>query len=789
MSEIIYSDSPYLLILSVIALALSCYFPTMLGSRMAVHHIPRPVRRLILINIIWNLGSVIGILFFNGTHEVGTPTYIGRQILFGIQMLFWIRTGNECYSIGEEVAFSRHNKIRILLNGIGSFVVVTFTILLAIAPEAVTRINFLGFTPFSERPIFNSAILIYLLFLLPGYLATIFQLCKNGMHSINKAAAQTSSYMAASFAIFIAVAFAFDIIIPLLSGVLSSDSETQIGTSQILIWNQFMAMFLTLLCGQYYTSVSYKNKSSYWLLNKLISRMEEGIIYFDDNGQIVHANQGAAKLLGISSTNMKGKSIKSVFPPSLEFFRETVYNDIRITIGGEIHSFKIHFFRNSQTLTTVLNIAFFVDQSKTLLLQQNLKTLNDQYVEYTHDLVRYQDRLNKEASIKAEKENVLNTLINALPFRVWYKNEQGVYQKQNQQDIEKNGAREGASDDPQLISSFERDARDLGEVRVHPSIEDKDGKEITQDEANTLAKNGDVYGFFDNMYIPIIQGKPPYKTLCIKVDMTEQRRLEQERNMLREQKFIHSRLEELGTMCGASAHDYNNILGSQIGFCQLAQEMLPEGHQASMFIAEALKAAQRGKTSLEELLNAIRGNANAATPAMVFSPYMIIEDVVKKVALTLPPTIVINSQDLDHSLKIKGIVASLDRIISNLANNAIFAMKKTGGTLTFKLHEQVLEKELITPYAPPVPAGHYAQMDISDTGSGMDSGTLERIFAPFFTTKAPGEGLGLGLSSALRLLKEGNAYFTVHTTLGKGTTFNLYWPLNTETETETKKED
>lgn len=418
-----------------------------------------------------------------------------------------------------------------------------------------------------------------------------------------------------------------------------------------------------------------------------------------------------------------------------------------------------------------------------------MKTLNDQYVEYTHDLVRYQDRLNREASIKAEKENVLNTLINALPFRVWYKNELGVYQKQNQLDLEKNGAREGASDDAQDITSFERDARELGEVRVHPSIEDKDGKEITQDEANALAKNGESYGFFDNMYIPIIQGKAPYKTLCIKVDMTEQRRLEQERNMLREQKFIHSRLEELGTMCGAFAHDYNNILGSQIGFCQLAQEMLPEGHQASMFIAEALKAAQRGKTSLEELLNAIRGNASAATPAMVFSPYMIIEDVVKKVSLTLPPNITLNSRELDHSLKIKGIVASLDRIISNMANNAIFAMKKTGGTLTFTLHQAILEKELITPYAPPVPAGQYAQMDISDTGSGMDSGTLERIFAPFFTTKAPGEGLGLGLSSALRLLKEGNAYFTVHTTLGKGTTFNLYWPLYIESETETKKED
>ena len=237
-------------------------------------------------------------------------------------------------------------------------------------------------------------------------------------------------------------------------------------------------------------------------------------------------------------------------------------------------------------------------------------------------------------------------------------------------------------------------------------------------------------------------------------------------------------------MCGAFAHDYNNILGSQIGFCQLEQEMLTADHKAYMFISEALKVAERGKASLGELLNAIRGNASAATPAMVFSPYMIIEDVVKKISLTLPPNIVLHSENLDKTLKIKGVVASLDRIISNLANNALFAMKKTGGSLTFVLSQEVLDNQLVTPYAPPVPAGSYAKMEISDTGTGMDSGTLERIFAPFFTTKAPGEGLGLGLSSALRLLKEGNAYFTVQTTLGEGTTFYLYWPLETETKEE-----
>jgi signal transduction histidine kinase len=590
----------------------------------------------------------------------------------------------------------------------------------------------------------------------------------------------TGAYMAGSLSVCLVVAVLFDFVIPLVKGYGAWN-----GGFQFFVWHQFLTLFIAVLCGQYYTSARFRDMGAYWFLQKLINKIEDGIIYYDEAGKIKAVNHGATKLLGQSSISLCGRSIKNVLPPNLDFFRETVYSDVRMNINGETHVMKIYFFKCRQTLMTIVNIAFFMDQSKTLLLQQNLKTLNEQYVEYTHDLVRYQDRLNKEASIKVEKENVLNTLINALPFRVWYKSELGVYQKQNRLDLEKRGSREGARDNDEDISVYEKEAREKGEVKMYTSFEDKDGAEISQDEANRLTGMGELVQTFDNMYIPILQaGKAPYKTLCLKVDMTEQRRLEYERNMLREQKFIHSRLEELGTICGAFAHDYNNILGSQLGFLEIAQEVIEDKQsQVYTFISEAKKAAQRGKDSLNELLNAIRGNANAATPAIVFSPYMIIEDVVRKISLTLPPNVKVHSEELDKSLKIRGIVASLDRIISNLANNALFAMKETGGgSLTFKLYPETLESQLVTPYAPPVPAGSYAKFEISDTGTGMDSGTLERIFAPFFTTKAPGEGLGLGLSSALRLLKEGNAYFTVQTILGKGTTFYLYWPMETETK-------
>ena len=785
MAESLYSDSPYLLVLSVLALLVSFYYPVLLERKMTARRLPRPLRMMVLSNIAWNACSILGILFFSGPIAPDMSNeYIGRQLIFGLQALCWVRVGVALYDMGELVLFSRRTPYKTISGSVGMMFVIALTFLFIVGPESISGFDFFGYHPFATKPIFKTFTLVYLLFFLPACLLIVYQLLRGSLRSMDPTVLHTGAYMAGSFSLCMVVSILFDFIIPLVKGTGAWE-----GGYQFFVWHQFLTLFLAVLCGQYYTSARFRDTGAYWFLQKLINKIEDGIIYFDDSGKIKAVNHGATKLLGQSSISLCGRSIKNVLPPNLDFFRETVYSDVRMNINGETHVMKIYFFKCRQTLMTILNIAFFMDQSKTLLLQQNLKTLNEQYVEYTHDLVRYQDRLNKEASIKVEKENVLNTLINALPFRVWYKSELGVYQKQNRLDLENRGSREGARDNDEDISIYEKEAREKGEVKVYTSFEDKDGSEISQDEANRLTGLGELVQTFDNMYSPILQaGKAPYKTLCLKVDMTEQRRLEYERNVLREQKFIHSRLEELGTICGAFAHDYNNILGAQLGFLELAKELLGLEHieeqKASLlsFVSEALKASNRAKDSLNELLSAIRGNANAATPAIVFSPYMIIEDVVRKISLTLPPNVKVHSEELDKSLKVRGIVASLDRIISNLANNALFAMKQTGGSLTFKLYPEILESQLVTPYAPPVPAGSYAKFEISDTGTGMDSGTLERIFAPFFTTKAPGEGLGLGLSSALRLLKEGNAYFTVQTTLGEGTTFYLYWPMETETK-------
>ena len=784
MHEVLFVFSPATIVLSLVAVAIAASFPVMLGQKAQVRQLPKQVMHLIVTIILWHFFSVVGTICFSGENPG-----VGAYIVFGLQALIWVQCGYVIYSVGFINLHARMNPLWKILCVAGMAAVATCTIFLCASPEKLTGITLLGHLPFAIHPAYVLFTIIFFVFVFPPLIATIYVMLRNTLQASDLTQSQISAYMTGSLSFFVVVPLLFDFVFPFINGF-----HVGGGHHHFMLWYQYSYIFLTIICGQYFTSLSFKNKSAYWLLTKITRNAGDCIFGFDAEGKIISVNTAAETLFGQNENDLQKQSIQSLFP-DLDLSKEYQQNNVKISIHNEDHYFNVGVYHIQKSMTSYTCLLLLSDQSNSLFYKQRIEALNTQFAEYKQDLLRYQDRLDASQKKYDENNSFLSTLINALPFQFWAKNEHGVYMAQNQKDLEKRGNLYHTTDNPDSVSLYEQEARDNGTPSTHTSYELPGGTEVSEDEANVQINSGKSIGIFENMFIPIIAKQAPYKIIGIKIDMTEQKRLEREKNILQEQKNIHSRLEELGTLCGAFAHDYNNILGSQIGFCQLASEMLAsipadgspnEGkiQAASSFVAEATKAAQRGKVSLEELLNTIRGQTKGKGDMIVFAPYMIVEDVKKKLSLTLPPNISIASESMDKSLRILGIPAAMDRIISNMANNAIFAMKEFGGTLTFKLSREDLKEQLITPYAPPIPAGSYAKVTIADTGTGMDSNTLERIFSPFFTTKAPGEGLGLGLSSALRLLKEGNAYFTVHTRLGEGTIFNLYWTLNNETQGE-----
>lgn len=790
MQEVLFYHSAINFILSAITLVVAIMYPTTIGQKVRLKNLPAPLRQLILIMIFWSSTSLIGNMFFHG------PGYsIYKHIIFGIQGIAWVQIGNACYHLCALNLKSIRNNFWRISNIFGALAVIVTTILFCTVPEKICSFYHTGIPCLDERPTFVAYSVIYILFVLPQLIITIFSLLKKSFQSGNDISTKTNFQLFSAFSFFGFIAILFDFILPL------AYSFNLLGSiPQFLMWSQYAVVFLTLLCGQYYSSIIYRNKSSLWLLDNLVGALEDCILFYDNQGNISHMNPAARAMFQIQEGVVPNFKVQDILP-NLEIFKETAYNNVNITINDEQHIFNANVFKMKLTLTTSVNILLLSDQTNSIFYQQRIKELNNHFVEYKQDLIRYQDRLNVSEKKTKESKDLNDTLINALPFQFWSKNENGVYLTQNNKDIQMRGNLNKTTDKNYAISEQEEDSRNNGNSVIYTSYENANHEPITEDDANLEISNDRPVFIYQNHFIPIIADRPPYKVIGLKIDMTEEKRLERERNLLREQRNIHSRLEELGTICGSFAHDYNNILGSQIGFCELAHEMLnmsiskiddeqikKQLENVGNFVNEATKAAKRGKESLNVLLDTVRGKTENPIKATLFPPTEIVRDVISKLLITIPPYIKINSQKMDDSIRIMAQAPSLDRILSNLASNAIYAMKDMEqGTLTFSVVHEVLQEQLIMPFAPPIPAGEYVKISISDTGTGMDSGTLERIFSPFFTTKAPGEGLGLGLSSAMRLLKEGKAYFSVQTTLGKGTTFNLYWEMYKDKNKEAKE--
>lgn len=782
MQEILFSSSPIAVILSSTALLLTFAFPTILGQKTGLKQFPKAIYQLMLICIFWNTSSIVGSIFFGGTEFP-----LAAKILFGVQAIAWVQAGNAIYHICADSLNLRRLNFWRLLNAFGAASVIATTTIFCVNESLFTQFTLLGFKPFATFPYFKVYSVIFFVFVVPSLILTIVKLTRHTLQASSKDTAQINLYATASFTFFVLFSFVLDFIIPI------SCNFNINGTPPVFLqYNEYSCIFLAILCGQYFTSISFKNKSSNWLMKSILNQLSDCVFIFQPNGRINSSNSAAQLLFRMTESEMRMHHIQDFIPNLLlenEIFRENE----KIQINDEQHTFNISLYKYRTTLSTYMWLLLLSDQTNSLFYQQRIKALNNQFTEYKKDLIRYQDRLDSSEKKFKEQNNFSSTLINALPFQFWSKNEQGVYMTQNVMDIKSRGNLIQTTDAPNKISFREVQARNNGLSNIHTSYENERHEEISEEEANALIRDNKPVFIYNVQFIPIVAGQKPYKIIGLKQDMTEQKRLERERDMLSEQKRIHSRLEDLGTMLGGFAHDYKNSIGAQIGFCELAQELLtntpmegvPEKAKNSVvkageLIAEANKAANKAKDSVNQVLSAIRNETSIAPKPVQFSPFLIIEDVIKKLSLTLPSNVHISADNLDHELQIVCLPAALDRILSNLANNAIFAMKETGGTLTFALEREEVKRKITHPFSDPIEKGVYAKFTIADTGSGMDSNTLERIFSPFFTTKSPGEGLGLGLSSALRLLKDGNGRFTVTTTLGKGTKFNLYWNLANE---------
>lgn len=243
-----------------------------------------------------------------------------------------------------------------------------------------------------------------------------------------------------------------------------------------------------------------------------------------------------------------------------------------------------------------------------------------------------------------------------------------------------------------------------------------------------------------------------------------------QRKMLEEQLRQAQKLQSIGTLAGGIAHDFNNILGIIIGYVsRLSRDKLsPERLEQS--VEAILKAAERGAGLVRQLLTFAR-----QTDVQLESVHLnsIVEEVARMIRETFPKSITL-SLDLTHHLP--SIVADstqLHQALLNLCLNAKDAMP-AGGQLV--IATEVVDGKDLRKRTSKAIEDSYVCLRVSDTGTGMDSATLNRIFEPFFTTKSRGGGTGLGLAVVYGIVDSHRGFIDVTSEVGRGTTFRLYFP-------------
>ncbi len=261
-------------------------------------------------------------------------------------------------------------------------------------------------------------------------------------------------------------------------------------------------------------------------------------------------------------------------------------------------------------------------------------------------------------------------------------------------------------------------------------------------------------------------------------DITERKQAEEEKERLEIQLRQAQKMEAIGTLSGGIAHDFNNILAAMLGYADMAQREVPENNRVHSDLEAVLKAGDRAKDLVKQILAFSRQTEHESQPIQI---HPVVKEVLKLLRASLPATIEIQEDINPNCGAVMGDPTQIHQILMNLCANAHYAMRETGGVLKVRLDAVDVDAKQVRAN-PNLSKGPYVVLTVSDTGHGMDSVTLERMFEPFYTTKPVGEGTGMGLSTTHGIVRSYNGAIVVTSELGKGSTFKVYLPkLKVET--------
>lgn len=260
----------------------------------------------------------------------------------------------------------------------------------------------------------------------------------------------------------------------------------------------------------------------------------------------------------------------------------------------------------------------------------------------------------------------------------------------------------------------------------------------------------------------------------------ERRDLEQERERLEANLQHARRMETIGALASGIAHNFNNIMGAILGFTESAQLLVPATDRVGSSLSEIRRAGERARDLVEQILTF--GRRRAVRRARI-SVREWIDEARSLLEATLPAHVRLVVCETAPGAMVSGELTSLQQVILNVCNNAAQAMDAPG-TIEIQIATRELEPGMVTGSG--LAAGQYVVISITDPGRGMDEATLERVFEPFFTTRAEGNGLGLAL--VREVILEHGGTVRIRSTPGVGTSVDIWLPCSSSAQSSAEGE-
>ncbi len=250
-------------------------------------------------------------------------------------------------------------------------------------------------------------------------------------------------------------------------------------------------------------------------------------------------------------------------------------------------------------------------------------------------------------------------------------------------------------------------------------------------------------------------------------------RLEMENEILMERLQQTQKMAALGNLAGGIAHDFNNILLIINGCLDLAMVDNSLTPGVGTRLSQALQASNRAKDLVSQILTFGNTNVNRGEPIKLG---LLVEEIIRFIQAALPSSIEIRNNITIQSEMVQLDSTKVYQILINLCKNAADAINASKGLVKISLARTRIDQPEQNGQMKLSP-GSYFRLTVSDNGDGIDPGSLEKIFEPYFTTKGKKGGTGLGLALINQIVQEHGGRITVDSEVGKGSEFHVYLPL------------